>query len=142
MSKYDSLINLKDEDFRRFTGVKHSTFNLMIEALKKDKDRETRGRKSKLTIEDRLLLELDYLRENRTFYHIAIDYGINESTAIRISHWVEKVLSKCEEFKLPGKKALLNNDMKYEIFVIDATESPIERPMVKSKRKFKNQRKN
>jgi hypothetical protein len=140
MSKYDNIKDLKDEDFRRLTGVRHSTFKKMIEILSNEKNKETRGRKYKLCIEDRLLLELEYLRENRTFYHIATSYGVNESTAIRISHWIEDVLSKCEEFRLPSKREILKDDTKYEVFVIDATESPIERPSIRSKSK-KNSKK-
>jgi hypothetical protein len=48
----------------------------------------------KLCIEDKLLLALEYLRENRTFFHIAISYGVDKTTAIRASHWVEDALSK------------------------------------------------
>ena len=29
---------------------------------------------------------------------------------------------------LPGRKALLKSDMEYEVILVDATESPIERP--------------
>jgi hypothetical protein len=29
---------------------------------------------------------------------------------------------------LPGRKALLKSDVEYEVVLIDATESPIERP--------------
>jgi hypothetical protein len=65
-----------------------------------------------------------------------------KSTAIRITHWVEDILCKCDEFKLPGRKALKDDCRKNGVFVIDATESPIERPMAKSKKKLKNQRKN
>jgi hypothetical protein len=32
------------------------------------------------------------------------------------------------DFSLPGRKALLKSDMEYEVVLIDATESPIERP--------------
>lgn len=31
-------------------------------------------------------------------------------------------------FSLPGKKALLKSDASYEIILIDATETPVERP--------------
>ena len=31
-------------------------------------------------------------------------------------------------FSLPGKKELLKSDAEYEIILIDATETPIERP--------------
>jgi hypothetical protein len=37
-------------------------------------------------------------------------------------------LIKHPNFSLPGRKALLKSDMEYELVLIDATESPIERP--------------
>jgi hypothetical protein len=36
---------------------------------------------------------------------------------------------------LPGRKALLKSDVEYEVVLIDATETPIERPK-KSKSTF------
>ena len=84
-----------------------------------------------------MLIALEYLRENRTFYHIAASYGVNETTAIRASHWVEDVLSKCKEFKLPSKRKLAESNMEYEVILVDATEIPIERPITKSKNKKK-----
>jgi hypothetical protein len=38
------------------------------------------GRSSKLCIEDMLLSALGYLREYRTYAHIAADFGIAETT--------------------------------------------------------------
>ncbi len=79
-------------------------------------------------MEDRLLLTLEYLREYRTYFHIASSYGIHETTAICISRWVENVLVRSKAFSLPGRKALLKSDMEYEVILVDATESPCERP--------------
>lgn len=136
MSKYDNVKNLKDEDFRRLTGIKKDTFNLMLKCLYEDlKKKKKSGKPLKISVEDKLLLSLEYLRENRTFFHIAISYGITKSTAVKISHWVENVLSKCEEFKLPSKRKILESDMEFEVFVVDATETPIERPIAKFKKK-------
>ena len=84
-------------------------------------------------MEDRLLLTLEYLREYRTYFHIANSYGIHETTAIRISRWVEEALVKSQEFSLPGRKALLKSDMEYEVILVDATESSCERPKKRSK---------
>ena len=42
--------------------------------------------------------------------------------------WVEDTLIKHPDFSLPGRKALLKSDMEYEVVLIDATESPIQRP--------------
>ena len=69
----------------------------MVEILRKgyaEKHRR-RGRTPKLSIEDLLLATLEYLREYRTYAHIAASYGI---------------------------------DVEYEVILVDATESPIERP--------------
>ena len=42
-------------------------------------------------------------------------------------------MSKSEKFKLPCKKAIEKSEMEYEVFVVDATDTPIERPSIKSK---------
>ena len=44
-------------------------------------------------------------------------------------------------FSLPGRKVLLKSDMEYEVILVDATESPIERPQ-KSKSDMILERKN
>ena len=137
MSKYDYVKNLKDEDFRLLTGVKRNTFDLMLTKLEEvqSKKRQTGNHKIKLSTPDKLLITLEYLRENRTMFHVGVSYGIQKSTVSKIIYWVENILSKCDEFKLPGKKKILESDMEYEIFVVDATESPIEKPITKSKSK-------
>lgn len=135
MKRYDYIKGLGDEDFRRLTGVKRATFKrmilLLLDAEKVQKKKS--GRSNKLSMEDRLLLTLEYLREYRTYFHIANSYGIHETTAIRISRWVEEVLIKSQEFSLPGRKALLKSDMEYEVILVDATESACERPKKRSK---------
>jgi hypothetical protein len=52
--------------------------------------------------------------------------GVSKSTAYDTIKWIE--LIKHPDFALPGKKALLKSDMEYEVVLIDATETPIERP--------------
>ena len=54
--------------------------------------------------------------------------GISESTAYDTIKWIEDILIKHPDFALPGRKALLKSDMEYEVVLIDATETPIERP--------------
>ena len=75
-----------------------------------------------------LLLTLEYLRESRTYFHTAQNYGVHETTAIRICRWVENVLIHSGKFSLPGKKVLAKSDVEFELVLIDATETPIERP--------------
>ncbi|KJV77293.1 DDE superendonuclease family protein [Orientia tsutsugamushi str. TA716] len=69
-----------------------------------------------------------YLREYRTYFHIGQNYGISESSAYKAVKWVEDTLVKHLNFALPGRKVIMKSDMNYEVVLIDATESPIERP--------------
>ena len=130
MMKYDQIGKLDEEKFRRLTGVKKQTFDRMIEILKvSDKEKKSRGgRKNTLSIEDQLLMSLEYIREYRTYFHTSQSYGVSESTAYKTIKWVEDTLIKHPDFSLPGKKALAKSDMEYEVILIDATETPIERP--------------
>ena len=129
-TKYDKLAGLNSDSFKRLTGVRRTTFKTMAKILRvADKAKKAvGGRKSKLSIEDRLLLTLEYLREYRTYFHIGQSYGLSESNAYKICRFVEDTLIKDKRFSLPGKKALLKSDMEYEVVLIDAAESPIERP--------------
>ena len=133
MQKYRQIKNLSAVEFRRLTGVHQETFQEMVLILKKaEKARMSKGgRPHHLTIPNRLLMALEYLREYRTYFHLSKSYGVSESTCYRCCRWVEDVLIKSKTFSLPGKKALLKNDAEFEVILIDATESPIERPKKK-----------
>ena len=128
--KYEGIKGLEDEKFRRLTGVKRSTFKKMLEILNEaDKSKQGKGgRKPKLSLEDRLLMALEYIREYRTYFHVSQSYGVSESTCYETIKWIENTLIKHPDFALPGRKALLKSDMEYELILIDATETPIERP--------------
>ncbi len=41
---------------------------------------------------------------------------------------MEDTLIRDGTFPLPGRKALLKSDAEYEVILVDATQSPIERP--------------
>ena len=141
--KYPQIQGLEDEKFRRLTGVKRSTFEKMISILKEAdiKKKSQGGRKSKLCIEDQLLMTLEYIREYRTYFHTSQSYGVSESSAFKTIKWVENTLIKHPDFSLPGRKALLKSDMEYELVLIDATESPIERPKKDKKSSIQEKRK-
>jgi len=128
--KYEMIAKYSNTKFRRITGVKRATFQKMIEILQGAyaKKHRRRGRTPKLSIEDLLLATLEYLREYRTYAHIAASYGIAESNIYRGIKWVENTLIQDGTFSLPGRKAPLKSDMEYEVILVDATESPIERP--------------
>jgi len=128
--KYHHISNYQDDQFRRITGVKRTTFELMVEILNVAHAQKhlRRGRKPKLDMEERLLAALEYWREYRTYAHIAASYGIAESNMYQSIKWIENVLIKSAKFTIPGKKALLGNDVEYEVILVDATETPVERP--------------
>lgn len=128
--KYNQIRGLREGEFRRLTGVKKSTFSRMVDILREADERKKSkgGRRNKLIIEDQLLITLEYLREYRTYFHVGQSYGISEGSAYKGIKWVEDTLIKHSDFALPGRKALLKNEMDYEVVLIDATESPIERP--------------
>jgi hypothetical protein len=137
MQKYEELKKFTPRQFRRLTGVKRETFDIMVNILKeaergeRNRRRNKAGRRSGLSIEDRLLMALEYLREYRTYFHLGTSYGLSESACYRACKWVEDTLIKNGTFSLPGRKALLKSDVDYEVILIDATESPIERPKKK-----------
>jgi len=128
--EYEKIKMLKAEKFRRLTGVKRGTFLKMLDVLEQAeaKKRWHGGRRPKLSAADRLLMTLTYLREYRTFFHISQSYGIDESVCFRIIRWVENTLMQSGLFRLPGKKALLTSDNIFEVVLVDATETPVERP--------------
>ncbi len=128
--KWDEIKNLDEESFRRLTGVKKPTFKKMVELLEvaQQKKKSRGGRPNKLSIELMLLMTLEYLREYRTYFHISKSYGLGESNAYQTIRWVEDCLIRSGEFSLPGRKALLKSDVEYEVILVDATESPIQRP--------------
>jgi hypothetical protein len=59
---------------------------------------------------------------------VSQSYGLSESTTYDTIKWIEDTLIKHPDLALPGRKALFKNDREYEIVLIDATETPIERP--------------
>lgn len=128
--KYEQIQNYSDTQFRRITGVKRATFEKMLEILSvahTEKHRR-RGRNPKLSMENRLLAALEYWREYRTFAHIAASCGVSESSIFKTIRWIEDILIKDGTFSLPGKKTLLNSESEFKTVLVDATETPVERP--------------
>ena len=115
--KFEIVEGLEEEKFRRLTGVERTTFDKMVDILEQDvKGRKTnKGRKKKLSIENMLLMALEYIREYRTYFHISQSYSVNESNAYKTAKWVEDTLIKHPDFALPGRKALLKSDVEYEV---------------------------
>ena len=135
--KYEKIYSLPSPSFRRATGVKKETFIDMVGAIhsfEKKRIKKKPGRPKKLSVEERLLMTLEYLREYRTYFHISKSYDVSESVCYENIKQIENILIKSKLFSLPKRKEILMSDDPIEIVLIDATESPIERPK-RSKKK-------
>ena len=127
---YDRLESFNDSDFQRYTGVKRSTFDDMLNVLvpAHAKKRLRGGPQPKLVIENQLLLALAYWREYRSFFHIGGDFDVSESTAQRITEWVENTLMQSGKFTLPKREEWQEECTDIEVVLVDATEVECERP--------------
>ena len=126
------IINQKEEEFKRYTGVPQWLFWEMTAVLiwaRRDKGARG-GPKPKLRCWEMLLMALEYWREYRTFFHVGVSYGVSESNCWKIIVWIENTLIKSGKYRLPGKSALLTNKIT-ETVLIDTTEREIERPKKK-----------
>ena len=124
---YSKVKTLPRQQFKRLVDIKPSTFAEMLEVLRAAQSDSRRGRPSILSLEDQLLMTLSYWREYRTLFHVAMSYGVHESSASRIIQKIENLLIKSDKFHLP-KKLPQGEGVDWEVIVIDATEMTIERP--------------
>ena len=129
MTRHEKASKLNDKDFKQIIGVQKVTFDEMIDVLRDAyaEKHKNRGRHAKLSLEDQLFMSLKYWRQYVTQKELAFEFEVGEATAHDTIVWVEDTLVESEKFKLPGKKALLE-DTEIEIVLVDVTESPIERP--------------
>lgn len=117
---------------RRKVGIRRRTFRQLVKQRVACMAQERisqplhrRGKKAvKLSLEDKLLLTLVYLRQYDPFDELGAKCGVCESYANKIYHQDLDILVKI--LRLPGQKALL--DANLNAIVLDVTEHPIERP--------------
>ena len=131
--KYNKLANLSHSKFKRNCGVSKFTFEMLFlvvsDALKLKKKS---GRPNKVSVADRILMLLEYYREYRTFFHIGLDYGLDETNAQRNIMQIEEILLESGYFRLAGKRVLAT-DTSINNIRVDVTECPAHRPKKKSK---------
>jgi Helix-turn-helix of DDE superfamily endonuclease len=150
---YKQVQNLEPTEFKRLCGVTPSTFGQMVKVvaaekvLAKKRMRVTpsewlRQRRvsrrfsapsravfpSKLSIEDQVLMTLEYWREYRTHFHIGVSWGLNELNVLRNIRKVENILIKSGLFNVEGKKKVQELDSETEVLVVDVAEHEVERP--------------
>ena len=84
-------------------------------------------------VKKQILLTLQYLREYPTYFRLAVNYEISQSTAFRVVRKIENILIKSRKFNLPGKKKLLDSSFSKRDVIVDVMECSIERPSHKQK---------
>ncbi len=134
MSHYSKYKHKNAVDFQRLVGVSYGTFGVILSKLIAAIEQHRianpltkRGRKSKLTMEDQLLLTLLYLRQYDTFITLGTQFGISESYAQKRYTFISSMLLKSLDLPEEGTLELAQ----IQVLAIDVTEQPIERPVKK-----------
>lgn len=127
--RYDQLAHLSNPQFKRLCGISRDTFHEMVEVLRPQLERQgQRGGQAKLSVEDQLLVTLEYWREYRTQFHIGTSWGLHETTVGRIVRKVEDLLIKSGKFRLSSQRQLYQPGWEWKVLVVDVGEMEIERP--------------
>ncbi len=131
---------LSEEHFKRRFGVQRKTFFNMVDCLQpRWRPTPKPGPTPKLSLQEWVLVTLEYWREYRTYFHIGSSWGVSESTICRCVRWVEDTLIQVQSFHLPGKKALREGTL--TVVMMDVTETPIERPQRGQRRFYSGKKK-
>lgn len=130
---------LTKAEFKRKFGYYIEVFYDMVKVINEfkinTKVKDRRGNTSNFTSEDEVLIMLCYYREYVTYFSIAKELGVHESTIARIIVKTENRLIKSRVFNLPGKKRIRDANGRYKTIIIDATEQRVERPQNSKKQK-------
>jgi Helix-turn-helix of DDE superfamily endonuclease len=130
---YEQLRALRPGDFKRACGVYPTTFEHMLQVLREHEQRKVKpGRPPKLSLENQLLMTLQYWREYRTYFHIGLSWGLDESVVCRTVQRTENRLIQSKTFHVPGKKKLRAGGSELAVIVVDVSEMPVERPQKNS----------
>lgn len=126
---YTELQRLSAGEFKRLCGVSRETFKQMVEVLRPHLERQgKRGGQNKLSVEDQLLVALEYWREYRSQFHIATSWGLQETTVGHLIRKVEDLLVKCGKFRLPSQRQLYQPGWEGKVLVVDVGEMEINAP--------------
>ena len=104
---YEQMKDLKPGDFKRACGVHPQLFEKMLQVLRENVQRKIKpGRPAKLSLEHQLLMTLQYWREDRTYFHIGLSWGVAESVVCRTVQRSENLLIKSKDPCSRGAKQL------------------------------------
>jgi len=132
MTRFALLQTYSPEKFTRTVGIRLDQFlylrDQILACLLAEQEARPMKKRSKkatlVTVEDKLLLTVTYVRHDPTFEQIGQPFGISASSAHNIYQQMLDRLVKMNH--LPGRKAL--QDQGIQAVLVDVTEQPIERP--------------
>ena len=143
-SSFEKAKLQKPEELKRDIGISLENFyevvlliKNQIKELHKKNPNRTKGVKSSLSIEDKTLLTLYYLRHYPTFANLGDTFSISESYANKIYHSILNIMVKT--LHVNTSKQLLDKEI--DTIVIDVSEQPIERPVKKQKENYSGKKK-
>ncbi len=104
--RFEPIKTENPESFRRLTGGKGPTLEKMMGILREAEAvlKARRSKPAKWSMEDLLLMTLEYLREYRTCFPLSRGYGVSESACYRTIRGIENTLIKPPDWALPGRK--------------------------------------
>jgi hypothetical protein len=132
MKRFATLKHRSPRTFLRAVGLSLDQFMTLrdqiracIQAEQEAQPLKKRGQKAvTLTVDDKLLLTLMYLRHYPTFAQLGDQFGICESYAHKVyQQCLDRLVKVCH---VPGRKALLDEGI--GAIIVDVTEQPMERP--------------
>lgn len=132
MRCFESVRSLAPDEFLRDVGLTLDQFltvrDQIVAAIMAERARapiKNRGKQvSRLTVEDKLLLTLTYVRHYPTFQQLGRQFGISESYAHKLYERYRDLLVRL--LRVSGHKAGLMPGL--QALFLDVTEQPIERP--------------
>lgn len=134
----------KPKEFLRTTGINYITFLLIeekiaayIAAQKQQHPLSQRGRKSKYSLRESLLLTLLYMRQYPTFLSLGQAFAISESYAYKRYCYIRGILLQV----LDMPHLALLTSLALNQVVVDVSEQPIERPLQGQKAYYSGKKK-
>jgi len=131
MRNEERIAKMPAKKYKEIFGVEKHVFERLLrllEAADAYRRKSNAGRKSSLSVLDKLVITLMYWREYRTYRHIAFDYGVGKTQICDAVLWVENTIIASGLCNLKSARELRNNPGKIKIAIVDVTEQEIERP--------------
>lgn len=137
----DKLNKLSYIKFKRLLGVGRVEFNLICKVIEKDykEKHKSGGRPSSLTICDKAVIFLLYIKRYNAMEDYAFDYGVSKSVICEVIYTVINALLNDKNFTLFGSYSTKKDASENRL--LDVTEIRIERPKYNQKSKYSGKKK-